>query len=63
MGKDTEEEPVEVNYRTKHSRRNHRKAVPFKHLQHPPHRFRTFLVYLVIAVVAFWFLHFVMKIG
>jgi hypothetical protein len=60
---DEDNGPVEVNYRLKHRDRNHRKAVPFKHLNHPPHRLRRFLGYMLVAVVAFWFLHFVLHLG
>ena len=56
-------EPVVINYREKHSRKAHRKAVPFKYLDNPPHRVRTLMVYLFIAVVAFIILHNVLHVG
>ena len=60
---DEDETPTVVNYREKHSRKMHRKSVPFKHLDNPPHRLRTLMGYLVIAAVAFWLLHFVLHVG
>lgn len=68
MSKKTDEEPestepVVISYRQKHSSKAHRKAVPFKHLDNPPHRVRTLMVYLFIAVVAFIVLHNVLHVG
>lgn len=63
---DEDETPVAVNGWTKHrSRRQLRKQgmVNFKHLDHPPHRVRTFLGYALIAIIAFWVLHYGLHVG
>lgn len=61
--REEDETPVVVNYREKHNWKAHRKAVPFKYLDNPPHRLRTFFGYMVIAAAAFCVLHFVMHVG
>lgn len=62
---DTDEQTPAVNGWKKHSRRQLRKQgmVNFRYLDHPPHRVRTVVIYLLIGVAAFWLLHYVMKVG